>query len=107
MKTKVIATILGILICSAFLFATRVQAEPGWYTCTVQQVGHGWGTVYIMISDTRATPAFTEKWVRAPEMSKNHMLAVVLTAMTNDQTIMIYVDPSLTYPEVNAMYLKK
>jgi hypothetical protein len=107
MKTKVIATILGIVFCAAFLCATHASAESGWYSCTVDQVGPGGGKVYIMVSDTANTPEFTKKWCKCPDEFKNQMLAVALTAMTNDQTIQIYVDPSIRYPEISRMYLQK
>ena len=107
MKTKVIATILGMVFCAALLFATDVSAELGWYTCTVNRVGPGWSRNYINVSDTANPPAFTGKWCVLPENFKNQMLAVGLTAITNDQTILIFIDPLVSYPTVTAIYLDK
>jgi hypothetical protein len=105
MKTKVVATILGIVFCSAFLFATHVSADPAWYVCTIDRVGPSGSTVYVMVSDTAQPPAFTRKWCKCSDDLKNQMLAVGLTSMTNDQTISIRIDPALSYPTINNMYL--
>ena len=107
MKTKVIATILGMVFCASLLSATDVSAAPGWYTCTINRVGHGGGADYIKVSDTANPPAFTGKWCVLPENFKNQMLAVSLTAITNDQTILINIDPLVSYPTVTAIYLNK
>jgi hypothetical protein len=106
MKTKVIATILGVVFCAALLCATDASAELGWYNCTVNYAGPGGDTIYIKLGDTANTPAFVNKWFVANENMQNQMLAVALTAMTNNQTVRVRVDPTIRYPTIYAMYLE-
>jgi hypothetical protein len=104
MKTKVITTILGTVFCAAFLCATHASADLAWYTCTIDRIGPA-NTVYVMVSDTAQSPAFTRKWCKCSDALKNQMLAVALTAMTNGQTISIRIDPAISVPTINNMYL--
>jgi hypothetical protein len=107
MKTKVITTILGIVFCAAFLCATHASADTAWYTCTIDRIGPAGSTVYVMVSDTAEPAAFTKKWCKCSEGLKNQMLAVGLTAFTNGQTISIRIDPAVSYPTINNMYLNE
>jgi hypothetical protein len=106
MKTKMIATILGVVFCVALLCVTDASAELGWYVCTVKKVGPGGDTIFIKLGDTANTPAFANKWFVASENMQNQMLAIALTAMTNDQTVRVRVDPTIKYPTVHSMYLE-
>ena len=107
MKTKVIATILGMVFCAALLCATDVIAAPGWYNCTINRVGPGLNAIYINVTHTADPPVFTWKWCVLSENMKNQRLAVSLTAMANDQSVAIYIDPLVNYPTVTAIYLIK
>jgi hypothetical protein len=59
-----------------------------WYTCTVNSVGPATdGTettppvVYINLTDTANSPAFTGQWFYASDGGQNQMLAVALAAI--------------------------
>lgn len=107
MKTKVITTILGMFFCAALLCATDVSAASEWYTCTIDMVGPGWNRIYVKVSDTASSPAFTKKWCVLDENWLNQMLAVCLTAITNDQTITIKIDPAVKNPEITEIFLNQ
>jgi ribosomal protein L21E len=107
MKTKVIATILGIVFCAAFLWTTHVSADLGWYVCEVNRVGPSGSRVIIMVTDTAQSPAFTRKYCQATGDNMNQMLAVGLTAMTSGQTVSIRIDPAVNIPTIENMYLNE
>jgi hypothetical protein len=107
MKTKKMITALGIAMVLGLVFTLNVQAVEAWYSCTVDMVGPGWGVAYIQLTDTAGTPAFTNKWCVLSSTQEKELLAVVLTALTNDLNVMVYVDPAVSYPTVSAVYLQK
>ncbi|MBN1183790.1 MAG: hypothetical protein JXB49_15970 [Bacteroidales bacterium] len=53
------------------------------------------GTVFVRLEDTAATPGFTPRWFIAESGQENKFLAVALTAQANNQTILVYTDPTL------------
>jgi hypothetical protein len=103
MKTRKMFLVMVAVFGMVALFAGSTHAAPPWYTCTVIQVGPGWGTNYIRMTDDGG--AFTDKWFRPRSDAVKEMLATALTAKSNGEKVYIYTDLSGTYPVINAMYL--
>jgi hypothetical protein len=91
--------------CSVItLFAVSAHAAKAWYTCTVVQVGPGWGKAYICLSDDGS--AFANKWFILKDDQEKEQLATALTAMGNGQKVYVNLDlGGGQYPAINAMYL--
>ena len=75
----------------------HANAADAYCTCTIDRVGGQIGgnpmVMCVMLSDTKSTPTFTNKYFRVPAANSNAVLAILLTAMSNDFKIMAYVDP--------------
>ena len=81
---------LFIVVC--FSSAT-VNAQERWFTCTVGMAGPGEDPqTFFRLSDVSASPAFTDKWFKAPASRAKEMLAVALAAMASEGTVTVLVD---------------
>ena len=97
---------INMVVVFSLVAVFAVAARAGWYTCTVNMAGAGWGThCYIKLSDTAATPDFENKWFVALDSQEKEMLATALTAMTNGLNVLVYVDSPDIYSIIRAMYL--
>ena len=97
---------LAMVVVFSLVAVFAVAARAGWYTCTVNMAGPGWGThCYIKLSDTAATPAFENRWFVALSSQKKEMLATALTAMTNNMNVWVHIDSPNAYSIIRAMYL--
>jgi len=88
-------------------FAVGVaEAAPKWYLTEVVKVGMAAsGKVLIQLTD-RQHNEFTTKWFVADVETSREMLAVALTATTNDRLVQIYTDTNESaFPMINAMYM--
>ncbi|MBF0226939.1 MAG: hypothetical protein HQK76_15950 [Desulfobacterales bacterium] len=95
------------LVMGVFCFALNANAATEYYTCSIVAAGPGWGGYLLKISDTAASPAFTNKWCLFPTNQEKEMLATALTAIANNLKVGIYVDNSLSgYPTISSMYLQ-
>jgi hypothetical protein len=103
MKTRKMLLVMAAVFSMVALFTVSAHAAPPWYTCTIMQVGPGWGTTYMMMTDDGG--AFTNKWFRPRSDAVKEMLATALTAKSNGEKVYIYTDLGGTYPVINAMYL--
>ena len=104
MRVKKMFITMVVVLSMLAVFA--VVAHAGWYTCTVNMAGPGWGThCYIKLSDTAATPDFENRWFVALDSQKKEMLAVALTAMTNNMNVLVCVSSPNEYSIIRAMYL--
>ena len=105
MKAKKMFLAMVVVFSMLAVFAVSAHAG-GWYTCTVNMAGAGWGThCYIKLSDTAATPAFENRWFVALDSQKKEMLATALTAMTNGMQVWVNLSSSRAYSIIRAMYL--
>jgi len=105
-EMKVKKMFLAMVVVFSMLAVFAVSAHAGWYTCTVNMAGAGWGTnCYIKLSHTAATPAFENRWFVPLDSQKKEMLAVALTAMTNNMNVSVYIDSTTQYSIIRAMYL--
>ena len=104
MKTKKLGLITLIVLSMVFLFA--LNASAGWYTCTVNLAGPGFTNTYINLTDTSASPAFTNRWFTAESTQSKEMLATALTAISNSMSVWTYINSSAEYATIISLYLK-
>ena len=107
--------VVGLLFGLFALVGTSAEAVVGWYTCDVVYVGPANDLVYFRVSDTAATPAWSAaqpKLVAFDAASNaglaNRGLAIILTAVSNEDPIYVQVDPDVGWntPQfVNKVYL--
>ena len=100
MKHAIRALAFGLLLAA---WSAAAQAASEWFTGDVVQAGvTSGGTVLIRIT----TPAFQNKWCRAPDRASREMLAIALTAVTAGQPIRVRLDPDAAgFPLIRNMYL--
>lgn len=98
--------IFGTILLFMYLAIGVAEATPKWYRAEVVKVGMAAsGKVLVQLTD-RQRNEFTEKWFIANIETGREMLAVALTATTNDRLIQINVDTGESaWPTINAMYL--
>ena len=53
--------VIVVLIFAAMCFFTA-QASAAWYTASIVVVGSGSNNIYIQLTDTAASPAFSKTW---------------------------------------------
>ena len=86
---------VGLLAMLFFGLAAPASAQNQWFYCTVSLAGPGGEeSTFIRLSDTEASPAFTDKWFELPVSRAKEMLAVALTAMANEIQVAAYVNPA-------------
>ncbi|MDY6987011.1 MAG: hypothetical protein SWQ30_03045 [Thermodesulfobacteriota bacterium] len=102
-KLLVMVAVFGI---AAFFAAS---AHAGWNLCSVVQVGPGWGTSYIRLTQEayagNEDDPFTDKWFRPRTDSVKEMLATALTAKTNNEQVWMNTEMEGTYPYIRALYM--
>jgi len=95
------AVILGLM----GLFSTNAGAEAGWYNCSVNYTGVAAETIYVNFTDVAIPSTFANQWFTVhPDYAKT-LLAVILTALTNGQNVLVHVDPAQPYSTVSIIYL--
>ena len=88
-----------------------------WYTCTVNSAGPATdGTetsdpvVYINLTDTAPSSAFTAQWFYAGETGQTLMLAVAIAALNSGKHVEVGAYPpnpsGSPYTEITRFYLK-
>ena len=107
MKTRNMGLSVLIFISLMCFSVIPASAGQGWYTCTVNTAGPGGSGIYIRLTDTAATPAFTNKWFEASADRAKEMLVVALTAISNDLMVTVLTDPAETgEPDIACFYLR-
>lgn len=110
---------LGVIVLIAALvvvfFTAGAYAGAKWYDATITDPGTGWGgagpggntdTFFVLTHSTTGTPAFTNKRMRAMSGRNSEMLAVAMTAMSNNKKIRVFCDPQASgIPIVTNMML--
>ena len=102
MFSKKAVCIFALAITFGLIYVTESNAEVGWYTCTVNAAGPGWGSVYIELSSSGFSGA---KWFTVSPGAENHVLAVALVAISNGMPVYAYIDPAATNPTIYTIYL--
>lgn len=100
-----------VAVLSVFILFGISEVNAAWYTCDVTGTGAAGSSVLVRLTDTAATPAFTNKWFStnsANVTETNRVLACLLTAMSLEKTVMISVaNLTDTYPKILNFYLYK
>ena len=103
---------LIVVFLGIFFLSNTSHAALNWYKVTVESIGPDstTNTVLVFLTDTAASPAFTQKWFRTdPDQTNatNQIMAMILTAATNNLTLWVYVDidSGLPYPVIKLIYL--
>ena len=102
MSSKKVVCIVALAIMFGVLYVTESNAQVGFYTCTVNAAGPGWGSVYIELSSSGFSGA---KWFTVSPGAENHVLAVALAAISNGMPVYAYIDPAATNPTIYTIYL--
>ena len=104
MRAKKMFLTMAVVFSMVAIFA--VSAHAAWYTCTVDRAGTGWNDhVYITLSDTAGTPAFTGVNFVVPDTRKKEMLAIALTAMTTGKSVLVNLSDTSGGSVIYGMYL--
>ena len=108
MKSKKLFLLVLLTVGVVFFLTSNVGAAPGWYFADVIRVGANTvPSVAIQITDTAATPAFTEAWCTLDASNAKTMLATALTVLSLGKTVYVNMDPTLPVPNVTALYINE
>jgi|GEM_PF-4263771 hypothetical protein len=77
---KVVLIIMAVTMIATLGIAA---AQANSYVVTVKYAGVGGTSGYVMLSDTAATPAFTNRWFTLNSAVMKEQLATALTAASN------------------------
>jgi hypothetical protein len=95
-----------IIIMACFIAALSIQGAMAavWFpNATMNQVGIGSGTVYIVLTDPAVN--VSQRWYVADSSNQNAILAIALTAVANGQNVKASVSTSDQFGTVTALYL--
>jgi len=106
MKVKRAIAVMVILVGLLGVFASEASAVPGWYYCNVKQLGMGWGNCFVMLTDTAVVPAFTNRWFILNPAYQKQLMAVGLTAVTNNMVVFVNMEPA-AYSIIDVMYINQ
>jgi hypothetical protein len=87
---KLVLIIMVLCMIATLGIAT---AQAGWYTCRIVQTGAtsvGTAGIYIKLTDTAGSPAFTARWFRLDPTYGNQHLAAALTTLSAGLTCDAY-----------------
>ena len=102
-KTALILITLCFALSLVFTFSTSAQAAGAWHLCKVIFAGPSGGKIMIKLYDEKTQQ---EKYCSIyREGDEKQMLAVALTAATNNQTVNAYFDNSLEKPLLYNLFL--
>ena len=103
MKTKKIGIGVFLALALSVVFSMNAHAADAWYTCTIDRFGgQTMGTtptMYLMVTHSSSTPAFTKKYFRLSLDRYKEAMAIILTAMSSGMQIMVYGDPAIATNE--------
>ena len=98
MRTKKIGLIV-VIACGIMAFsAMNVMAQYNWFTCTVDEAGAA--ATFITRLTCTEDPGGSDRTITGgyfylDESVRSQMLAVLLTAMTNNWQVKVYMDSDL------------
>lgn len=108
MKTKKVALIVLIGCVMMVISATNSLAAVNWFTCTIDYSGAG-TTFTVRLDGTEnggAQRSFTNRVCRLYGPIQNQQLAVLLTAQSNNWSVLVYMDPDVAgQPTIYAIQL--
>jgi len=99
MKAKKIGIAVFMALSLVAAFSMNVDAAEAFYTCTIDRLGGANNVsplaIYVMLSDTKASPTFTRMYFRIPNTNLNQTMAILLTALSSNIPVTVWVDPAL------------
>ena len=100
---KVVVLVLVVCLIPSFCFA----AGAGFYTCNVGKTGTGGGGTFAYLTDTAATPAFTNTpfYLDSSGTNTKSLLAVALTAVSLGKTVSVYVNSTSNYSNASTLFI--
>jgi hypothetical protein len=103
MKVKKVTIGVLLAISLVAVFSMNAVAADAWYTCTIDRFGGQTTgttpTMYLMVTHTSPTPAFSKKYFRLSLDRYKEAMAIILTAMSSGMSIMVYGDPAIATNE--------
>ena len=104
MRTKKIGLIV-VIACGIMVFsAMNAMAQYNWFTCSVETAAAG--TAFTTRLSCTENPGggdrtITSRYFTLYEPIRNQLLAVLLTAMTNNWQVEVYMDSDVgTFPDI-------
>jgi hypothetical protein len=80
--------LIAVMVCVCAMAMGGIEkASAANYVCSVVQAGMTSGAAYIYLTDTAATPAFTNRYFLLDPTAQNQLLAIALTALANSKLI--------------------
>jgi len=105
MMTKRIIFLVMVVMLACTYFAANSYAAEACYNATVINVGPNSGYVYAQLTSAQF-PSPTTRWFQARTNQQNQILAVALTAITSEMSVLACMDLAVgTYPAITAMYI--
>jgi hypothetical protein len=102
MKAKRIS-FLAVFVLASLLMVN--VASAAWYKCTIKRVGANSSGYIVYLVDTKAAPAFTNRWfVLNPSIGKE-LLAVALTAYANNKIFYVSLPTITAGSTISAAYV--
>jgi hypothetical protein len=103
MTAKRISFLVAIFVLASLLMVN--VASAAWYKCTIKRVGADSSGYIVYLTDTKAAPSFTNRWfVLNPSIGKE-LLAVALTAYTNNKIFYVSLPTITAGSTISAAYM--
>jgi hypothetical protein len=96
--------LLVVLVFAAMCFFTT-QASAAWYTASIVVVGSGSADMYIQLTDTAASPAFTKTWFTLAGDNANQMLAAALTAASLGKDVFVNCADTAQFSDITGLFV--
>lgn len=102
---KVVLVLMTVCLLGSVM-APGAQAAGWLWAARITSAGAAGGGVYILLSDSTATPPVSNVWFVADATSQNAMLATALTAMSSGVTCTVYVSNTTQYSTLLNLYMQ-
>ncbi|MEW6658126.1 MAG: hypothetical protein AB1424_05670 [Thermodesulfobacteriota bacterium] len=107
MKKMLLVLLLCVMGMTAISAGNSDAATPPWYACTIAMVGaNSWGYL-VTITDTAATPAFTNQTFIVGDPSSNQgkvMIASAMTAFSSGTQVYVLLNSTTAYSTIEALF---
>jgi hypothetical protein len=87
MTARKVAIAVAVFVFASLLLANTASAA--WYKCTITRVGATSDRFVVYLTDTAATPAFTNTWFVLHNTIKKELLAIALTAYSSNKKLYV------------------
>jgi len=103
MRAKKVFVMMVVVLSMVAIFTINAYATE-WYNCTVVRAGSGYGgATYIKLTDENG--AFYNRWFLAANGQEKEMLAVALTAMTNNMKVNVGLSSASEFSYIYCIFL--